>query len=247
MNEIKNGFKIPKNTYFKGISSFIENFHLKLNKFAYFKDGYKIQNQKINEDFFDKNWGFYFDRICSYYSNIQKLNLNFYKKAFKTTYRLVVGAEESVYETSLRLHHIYGIPYIPASAIKGNVRSYIIQEQYQNNENKAIKNEKFNQWFGSQEKEGEIIFFDAFPISKPKIKVDVITPHYKEYYEGKKPPTDDQKVVPINFLTLEDSEFLFLIGSKNNIDNDFIEFFKNALIEFGIGSKKSVGCGYFKN
>ena len=44
---------------------------------------------------------------------------------------MVVGlGGESVYETSITLHHIYGIPYIPASSIKGVVRSWIITEVF---------------------------------------------------------------------------------------------------------------------
>jgi CRISPR-associated protein Cmr6 len=41
--------------------------------------------------------------------------------------RLIVGlGAASVYETSMTLHHIYGIPYLPGSAIKGVTRSYRI-------------------------------------------------------------------------------------------------------------------------
>jgi len=42
-------------------------------------------------------------------------------------WRMVVGlGGESVYETSMTLHHIYGFPYIPGSAIKGITRHFII-------------------------------------------------------------------------------------------------------------------------
>lgn len=46
-------------------------------------------------------------------------------------YRLIVGlGNPSIYETSITLHHIYGFPYIPASAIKGVLRNYIINEYF---------------------------------------------------------------------------------------------------------------------
>lgn len=38
--------------------------------------------------------------------------------------KLVIGlGGHSVYETDITLHHIYGVPYIPASAIKGSFRN----------------------------------------------------------------------------------------------------------------------------
>lgn len=46
------------------------------------------------------------------------------------SWRLVVGlGKEHVQETSMCLDYIYGIPYIPASAIKGVVRHYYIQNE----------------------------------------------------------------------------------------------------------------------
>ena len=46
---------------------------------------------------------------------------------FKPDWRLAIGlGTGSIFETSMSLHHVYGFPYIPASAIKGVVRSYLI-------------------------------------------------------------------------------------------------------------------------
>ncbi|MEO0168684.1 MAG: type III-B CRISPR module RAMP protein Cmr6, partial [candidate division WOR-3 bacterium] len=46
-----------------------------------------------------------------------------FNKSLKTAYRLVVGLGSThVLETSLTLHHIFGIPYIPGTALKGVVR-----------------------------------------------------------------------------------------------------------------------------
>jgi CRISPR type III-B/RAMP module RAMP protein Cmr6 len=46
---------------------------------------------------------------------------------FKPDWRLAIGlGSGSIFETSISLHHIYGFPYIPASAIKGVLRSYLI-------------------------------------------------------------------------------------------------------------------------
>ncbi len=199
---------------------------------------------------------------------------------FEPQWRLIVGlGGASVYETSMTLHHIYGFPYIPASSIKGVLRNYIINEcfnftdeeraKWAENESKKIdwnklKEEKafkclnFKRIFGSQEDKGKVIFFDAFPTKAPKIVVDIMTPHYGDYYSdktGKVAPTDTQSPNPIPFLTVEDTPFQFLLGSKDIVDiqteklwNDktLVEWLKAALTEHGIGAKTAVGYGYFK-
>src|SRR5450755_4152288 len=46
----------------------------------------------------------------------------------KTNGRMVIGlGDESVLETSIALHHTYGVPYIPGSALKGLAASYARQ------------------------------------------------------------------------------------------------------------------------
>ncbi len=45
----------------------------------------------------------------------------------KTKSRLIVGlGDESVYETSIKLHRNYGVPYIPGSALKGVAKHYAV-------------------------------------------------------------------------------------------------------------------------
>ena len=47
----------------------------------------------------------------------------------KLDWRMIVGlGNEHIKETNMTLHHVYGIPYIPGSAIKGMVRHYFISE-----------------------------------------------------------------------------------------------------------------------
>ncbi len=45
--------------------------------------------------------------------------------------RLAVGlGSASVFETSISLHHVYGVPFIPSSSVKGIIRSWVIQSIY---------------------------------------------------------------------------------------------------------------------
>jgi len=268
--------KIPKDTR-EVLKDFdlIDNFHLKFYKFArydisdikkpnekkfifYRNKAKDLENIEIKANFGDFN----FEKNINNQENMIKIMFNnYYTNNLETTYRLLIGSEQSVYETSIRLHHIYGIPYIPSTAIKGVVRSYYILEnfadelkEYENRynifENEVLfKDEIFVNYFGSQEKEGKIIFFDAFPTTPPKIKVDIMNPHYEDYYNDNKnkiAPTDDKNPIPIPFLTVEDTEFKFFIASKEPIDENFVKLFKEALKNHGIGAKTSVGYGYLE-
>jgi len=263
IKENKSKIKIPKDTYLLIKNQTIDNFYLKLNKFAKFDEekGYKLQNQDINENFFDsENWDdFYQENMEAYYENIDNLK-NLQKKSFKlkTSYRLLIGSEQSIYETSIRLHHIYGIPFIPSTAIKGSFRNCIIQRYFNSNEDKALKRDWFVNIFGSQNQEGKVIFFDAFS-EDVKIQTDIMTPHYKEYYGDKKnkiAPTDTQDPNPIPFLVVT-GEFKFFVAVKKNTKLkikykeflllDFVERgLQKSLQNHGIGAKTAVGYGYLE-
>jgi CRISPR-associated protein Cmr6 len=185
--------------------------------------------------------------------------------------RMVVGlGGASVYGTSMTLHHIYGLPYIPGTAVKGVTRSSVISEKYDGEESNALQDEDFCIIFGSPANsilgsyQGAVRFFDAFPIAAPTLSLDIMNPHYGSYYSdgtGKTAPTDDDTPNPINFLTVEETKFTFTLGVKRK-DNKLLrgpvfggkmslnvamEWLVKALTESGIGAKSSVGYGYFFN
>jgi len=199
---------------------------------------------------------------------------------FSPNWRLIVGiGHESVYEISITLHHIYGIPYIPGQAVKGVTRSWIITEVFNQDEKAALKDELFCRIFGSPkdsakgEHQGSVMFFDAFPTVAPKLEVDIMNPHYGDYYQGKKPPADYLNPVPIPFLTVNATPFEFIIGMKllrtkdvfvrgkttsplitnckglnedSSLLNVASSWLNKALTEHGIGAKTAVGYGYFQ-
>ena len=100
------------------------------------------------------------------------------------------------------------------------------EQQEENAEKRALNNKNFCKIFGSPkdsalgEHVGSIIFFDAFPISKPHIKPDIMNVHYPDYYGGDKPPADYQNPIPIPFLTVENTKFEFIIGVKKKYSED---------------------------
>ncbi len=175
-----------------------------------------------------------------HHSSIEALKLSLSSCKGEIDWRMIVGlGNESVYDTSITLHHVYGIPYIPASAVKGVVRSWIITERFGRDEKNAIKDKGFCDVFGcpqkieginsyyNEDRQGKVWFFDAFPLSEPKIEVDIMNPHYGDYYADKKPnghsvpPADYLTPKPITFLTVGEKDkegnplqFQFLIGIK---------------------------------
>lgn len=176
-----------------------------------------------------------------------------------TDWRMVVGlGGETVLETDLTLHHLYGIPYIPASALKGLTRSYATGEvdgyksekigrEYKDQEN-------ILRIFGSQEQAGTVIFFDAFPLNgEVKFALDIMNPHYPNYYRDRStPPTNDQKPSPITFLTVAATTFAFALAprrSSSKLDRDDVNlvstWLQAALANYGVGGKTSAGYGYF--
>lgn len=168
---------------------------------------------------------------------------------FTPDWRMVTGmGEASVYETNMTLHPIYGLPYIPASSIKGFLRHYL-------NEVEEGK-EYIEQIFGKNDEDsstgkpvrGQYIFFDAFPTKSPRIELDVMTPHYPKYYGEGQPPADWQSPTPIHFLTVgQGTPFRFLIGLPNNdLESQLESWLRGALKTRGLGAKTAVGYGYWK-
>ncbi|MCP2520136.1 type III-B CRISPR module RAMP protein Cmr6 [SCandidatus Aminicenantes bacterium Aminicenantia_JdfR_composite] len=154
-------------------------------------------------------------------------------KIFVTQSRLVVGLGcESVLETSLTLHKIFGIPYVPATALKGVCRALafweiadkkeILKIEDEKEKNKKLKSlqEKFygelqindedvlkaQLLFGAQNFKGLLLFLDAYPEirnNETVFELDIMNVHYPNYYSGNEPPGDWQNPNPIYFLTIK--------------------------------------------
>lgn len=118
-----------------------------------------------------------------------------------------------------------------------------------------IDAENFRMIFGNTAKAGWAVFFDAIPDSKglPKLELDILNPHYPDYYKEKStvPPADWQNPVPTYFLTVaKDVTFLFAIGwrgkSNEELRGQAENWLKYGLEKLGAGAKTSAGYGYFE-
>lgn len=243
------------------------NFALKFYKFARFDQDNKAKFYAgpKSGNFLIRTYDYgLFEKITEISTRHKGLAENLFKgsfsiiETFKPDWRVIVGlGTDSVYETGITLHHTYGFPYIPASAIKGITNHYAqdmlkVENAEQNDRLNEFKvtQELYIKIFGDTNQQGEITFFDAMPLTPPKIKPDIMNVHYHNYYGGEgKAPTDTQDPRPIFFLTVEDTAFQFILGCKDKESNTLLEtafgWMKNALSDKGIGAKTAVGYGYF--
>ncbi|MDI6809665.1 MAG: type III-B CRISPR module RAMP protein Cmr6 [Candidatus Eisenbacteria bacterium] len=156
-----------------------------------------------------------------------------------------------------------GLPIIPGSSLKGVARSF--GKDKESRDQLGIDAETLKQILGPDPKEpphesGRIIFFPAYPCLRPDqafLELDVMTPHYKEYYDDpSNPPADWYNPVPLHFLTVPVGvKYCFRLADRHNLaeketpDNllgKAMSILKSALTEHGVGAKTAVDYGYFK-
>lgn len=112
----------------------------------------------------------------------------------------------------------------------------------------------FRAIFGTTAVAGRAIFFDAIPARLPDLEIDVMNPHYPEYYGGPDAPTAWQSPVPVYFLAVAPgAEFRFAVGWRGHPNPqtgrllDLAgEWLRSGLKELGAGAKTSAGYGYFE-
>ncbi|HXF64239.1 MAG TPA: type III-B CRISPR module RAMP protein Cmr6 [Caldilineaceae bacterium] len=186
--------------------------------------------------------------------------------------RLAVGlGNPSVAETGLALHHTYGLPYLPGSALKGLAASYARQRL---GPEWAPKSPAWRILFGYTDDSPQQAALEAGalqgePSAKPKVKAaagyvtffdalykpgsgkdgralhpDVVTTHHQPYYNqgGQAAPGDWDAPIPNPFLSATGDYLLALAGPPQWVDAAF-RILAHALLEFGIGGKTNAGYG----
>ena len=153
-------------------------------------------------------------------------------------------------ENGLAWHHTLGVPYLAGSGVKGLIRAWMeVWEE---------KKQLSEDWFGTTERAGRFLFFDAVPIEPVQLAADVMTPHMAKWYElgGKiadwerepdKIPADWHAPVPVPFLVVKQAKLLFGIAPRRSefageLDQVF-EALQRALDWLGAGAKTAAGYG----
>lgn len=175
----------------------------------------------------------------------------------KTLGRLVVGlGGEGVLETTLTLHRVYGVPYIPGSALKGlasrYAHLYLEGEAWRRDLANFARGEAQAGLFGTTEEGGAVVFFDALPIPGAwRLHPDILNPHHREYYgTGEEPPADWDSPVPVSFLSVTGKFLLALAPAPGVASGEARPWLEAAwkilgwaLAEEGVGAKTSSGYG----
>ncbi len=157
----------------------------------------------------------------------------------RTTSRLVTGLGRAhPVENGFAWHPILGTPYLPGSSLKGLLRAW------------AQSTGDVDARLGTPKGRGDVMLLDALPLVPVQLELDVMTPHYGDYYGSHQPPGDWMSPTPVPFLVVAPgAAFHFALiprGEQARASLDEIErWLLGALGELGAGAKTAVGYGLF--
>lgn len=163
-------------------------------------------------------------------------------------------------ETGFVLDRNTGLPYIPASSVKGVLRlamAVLIADSLgddwvDENDERLVK------WFGTTDpsskegKRGQFIVLDSYPLrAATSLGIDILNPHYESYYKGNNGPVETDNPIPVKFLRVERmTRFVFRCMLPSDLATDAAmevrKLFDCALTRIGLGAKSSAGYGFFE-
>ena len=175
----------------------------------------------------------------------------------QTNWRFISGLGTAhPYETGFIWHRTLSVPYLSGSSVKGLMRAWA--EQWGG----LAEQQEITRLFGTGEEKtenqqdhcGALIIFDALPTKPPKLELDILNPHYSEYYKDPvhNPPADYLSPIPVFFLTVAaEQEFEFFLAPRKNSQSKTVtediktakKLLSDALGFLGAGGKTAVGYG----
>jgi CRISPR-associated protein Cmr6 len=119
-------------------------------------------------------------------------------------------------ENGMLFHPTLGCPYIPGSSLKGLTQAFADEwlrkiGKEAGEEGRRISLRIFGQserlrgearYDEGETRRGSVIFFDAVPLTWPKIGVDIMTPHIGKYLTGDENVADTIATTPIYFASV---------------------------------------------
>lgn len=183
----------------------------------------------------------------------------------QTTWHFATGlGNPHPVENGLLWHPTLGVPYLPASIVKGLARAWLELHDY----DKGL----IRRLFGSTDKDpqqatspddspaliaGEILFFDALPPVPVTLRIDTMTPHMNKWYEAGQTrpgesdtlPADWHAPVPVPFLVADGITLTFALAPRTAASSALLPLARTALeqaLEYlGAGAKTAAGYGLF--
>ena len=187
----------------------------------------------------------------------------------------------------ISLDRCFGLPFIPGSAVKGLTRSQALREIHDAGESakapllrRAMLLFGYGQhdlkgdfaWaataevaqttaaeIGALEYKGCACFLPAYPTNEATIVVDMLNPHYPQYYAGNEPHAlDIDNPVPNYFPAVEIGSrfgFAVLLNRVPNIGavtgkellDQAKQWLERVITRRGVGAKTAAGYGWFRS
>lgn len=188
------------------------------------------------------------------------------KEDYRAETRIYVGAGTTGWETGINLLKPFGIPWIPGSSLKG-VMEYVLSrkivekrgteivEEVKRYKEKSLKElppelKELAVLFGTKKQRGSLMVIGGFPKGPEDSEIivpDIISSHYKDYYEGRTAaPHEYLDPVPVIFPAIKKGTvFRFLLLTPLNYERRIRELLEEVLTYHGIGGKVNAGYGLF--
>lgn len=177
--------------------------------------------------------------------------------------RMAIGlGNDHPFENGLTLHHTSGAAFIPGTALKGVLRSWL-ELVDGDGEGAAALTDDHRAWLGAGgDKDatiGRLVLYDALPVKWPKLEVDIINCHLPGYYRGTHNPgaVGKEDPVPATMLVIAaGTTFRLRVGARARgagsdvladarVAYEAIKELREALQTTGAGAKTASGYGYF--
>lgn len=184
------------------------------------------------------------------------------------------------------LDRCFGLPFIPGSAVKGIARAqalWEVKEAKPDDKLRLLRLALALFGYGKQDVTGKgdwvwaagknlaqevaaslkadefkgcACFLPAYPTTPPMLVVDMVNPHYPDYYRGKRPhATDDENPVPNYFPAVEAGSAFGFAVLLNRVPEGFHAcelldaargWIERAITQKGVGAKTAAGYGWFR-
>ena len=189
--------------------------------------------------------------------------------------RLAINLADSLIQNAgICVDRLFGLPFIPGSAVKGVCRHTALAElRTASPEAQPALLQTFCAVFGTADNDfesgdlrafrgrtdikdadckGAVSFLTAYPVNEAQIVVDLTNVHYPDYYRSGHPEDQaKERPQPNPFPTVEvGAQFAFCLvlnGLNNNPDllRSATRWLASALTESGVGGKTASGYGWF--
>lgn len=186
--------------------------------------------------------------------------------------RLAINLADSLIQNAgICLDRLFGLPYIPGSAVKGVTRHTALEElRAASPAERPALLKAYLAIFGHtaqdlkdlsaqsdrsdhpQDQKGAIAFLPAYPVNEARIVVDLTNVHYPDYYRtGREGDQQNENPRPNPFPAVETGARFAFCLVLNGLNNDPAllaqarRWLEKALTVRGLGAKTAAGYGWF--